>query len=119
MCFVDAKKAFDTVNRDYLWYMPMSIGINGEFLNAVQSLYDNLSCTVKVNNYETDWFSVTPRVKHSCVISPTLFSIYVNGLAMELNNLNCGVSLQEIFQYCYMLTILLFSQKLRLGCKHR
>ena len=73
MCSVDAKKAFDTVNRDCLWYIPMSIGINGKFLNAVQSLYDNLSCTVKVNNYETDWFSVTPGVKHSCVISPTLF----------------------------------------------
>ena len=26
----------------------MLIGINGKFLNAVQSLYNNLSCTVRV-----------------------------------------------------------------------
>ena len=53
-CFVDANKAFDTVNRDCLWYELISIGINGTFLNAVQSLYDKLSCTVRVNNSETD-----------------------------------------------------------------
>ena len=37
VCLVDAKKAFDTVNRDCLWYKLMSIGINGKFLNEVQS----------------------------------------------------------------------------------
>ena len=50
MRFVDAKNAFGMVNRDCLWYELMCIGIKGKFLNAVQSLYKNVSCTVKVNN---------------------------------------------------------------------
>ena len=36
VCFVDAKKAFDTVHRDCLWYKLMSPGIKGKILKAVQ-----------------------------------------------------------------------------------
>ena len=76
VCFVDAKKAFDTVNRDCLRYKLMCIGIKGKFLNAVQSLYDNLSCTIKVNNFETDWFCVTQEEKTGlCYFSDALFSL--------------------------------------------
>ena len=31
VCFMDAKKAFDTVDRDCLWYKLMGIGIKGNF----------------------------------------------------------------------------------------
>ena len=75
------KKAFDTVNKDCLWFKLMRIGIKGKFLNAVQSLYVDMSCTVNVNNHHTVWFTVSQGVKQGCVISPTLFSVYVNDLA--------------------------------------
>ena len=64
------------------------------YFNAVQSVYGNLSCTIKVNNFETGWFCVKQGVKQGCVISPKLFSIYVNDLAKEIDDLHCGVSLQ-------------------------
>ena len=46
VCFIDFKKAFDTVNRDLLWYKLMRIGITGRILDAEQSLYVNVQCTV-------------------------------------------------------------------------
>ena len=42
-------------------------------------------------------------MKQDCVISPTLFSIYVNDLAVELDSLNYGVSLQEALNISVLL----------------
>lgn len=73
--FID--KAFDTVNRNLLWFKLMSIGIPGRIQDAIQSLYDNVQCKVKVNNIFSPWFPVSQGVKQGCYISSTLFSVYI------------------------------------------
>ena len=42
-------------------------------------------------------------MKQGCIISPTLFSIDVNDLGVELESLNCGVSLQEALNISVLL----------------
>ena len=96
VCFIDFKKAFDTVQRDLLWYKLMSIGITGRILDAIQSLYTDIQCTVKVNDFFSAWFPVSNGLKQGCKMSPTLFSVYINDLAQEINRLGCGVQLDEI-----------------------
>ena len=103
-CFIDMKKAFDTVNRSLLWYKLRKLGIRCKFLNAVQSLYANVECTVRVNNDLTPWFDVSSGVRQGCILSPTLFSIYINDLAERINSLNNGVSIDEC-----MISILLYA----------
>ena len=90
-CFVDCRKAFDTVNRDCLWFKLMSLGVQGKILQAIQSLYVDVTCSVRINEYFTDFFPVTQGLKQGCGLSPTLFSIYVNDLVTEINALNCGI----------------------------
>ena len=74
----------------------MNTEITGRILDAIQSLYVNVQCTVKVNALFSPWFPVSNGVKQGCKISPTLFSIYINDLAQELNNLNCGLNVGDI-----------------------
>lgn len=50
VCFVDAKKAFDNVNRDMLWFKLVRIGIDGPYLEAVKSLYETTLSAVKLGN---------------------------------------------------------------------
>ena len=83
--FVDFRKVFDTVQRDFVWYKLMKIGINGHILEAIQSLYANVQSTVKVNEMFSPWSPVLNGVRQGCKISPTLFSVYINDLAQEIN----------------------------------
>ena len=85
VCFIDFKKAFDTVQRGILWYKLMSIGITGRIVDAIQSFYTDIQCTVKVNDFFSAWFPVSNGLKQGCKMSPTLFSVYLNDLAQEIN----------------------------------
>ena len=92
-CFVDAKKAFDTVNRQCLWYKLYALGLSGKMLNAIKSLYSDVKCAINVNGHITEFLDVDLGVKQGCRLSPTLFAMYVNDLAENINALGCGVDI--------------------------
>jgi hypothetical protein len=64
ICYVDARKAFDSVNRTLLWYKIHSLGIRGKFYCALKSLYTTVSCNIKINGCYIDWFDVNKAVKY-------------------------------------------------------
>ena len=91
LCYVDFSKAFDSVNRDCLWFKLMNIGIHGNILNLIKSMYENLEACVRVNGQLTDWFSVNSGVRQGDNLAPTLFAIFVNDIASDINGLNLGI----------------------------
>ena len=95
-CFVDYKKAFDSVQRDCLWFKLKYLGLHGKILKAIQSLYESVSCSVKVNKSLTDWFPVTTGLKQGCNLSPTLFSMYINDLVQEINQIDSGIVVDDV-----------------------
>ena len=111
-CFVDMKKAFDTVNRDCLWFKLLKAGIHGKILNAIQSLYKDVSCAVSINGDLTEWFPVRQGVKQGCGLSPTLFAIYINDLVNDINELNCGIDVGDtrISSFLYADDIVLLTE---------
>ena len=78
------------------WFKLLSLGIHGKMFHAIQSLYKSVQCCDKVIEHFTDWFPVQKGVKHGCVMSTTLFSIYVNDLAPEINNLQAGIDINDL-----------------------
>ena len=102
--FIDLRKAFDNVDRDCLWYKLCRTGVSGKIYSSIKSMYEEVQCSVRVNNNMTDPFYVKQGVKQGCPLSPTLFSLYINDLAEDINNLECGITVDTI-----TLSILLFA----------
>ena len=103
ICFVDMRKAFDTVWRDALFYKLLEQGIGGNFYNIIVNMYEKSNVCVKLTVGMTDNFKTNIGVKQGCVISPTLFNIFLNDLPDILkSNESCPVQLNGKFLSCLM-----------------
>ena len=93
LCFIDYKKAFDSVERNLLLFKLSNIGVNGNMYSAISALYSNPKSRVILQDYSTEYFDCPIGVKQGDCLSPTLFAIYINDLAKEVKDSGIGVKL--------------------------
>ena len=92
--FIDFQKAFDCVDRDMLFYkLRVLNGITGPMFDAIRSIYSHSAAMVRVNNEVTNPFSFSSDVKQGYNLSPTLFSMYINDIAIGVKGMNCGIDI--------------------------
>ena len=87
-CFIDFKKAFDSVNHQKLFYKLRENKINGKLLNLLQSIYKQSQCALKINNKLTQFFNYEKGVIQGNPLSPLLFNIYINDLFQKIEEAN-------------------------------
>ena len=95
ICYIDYKKAFDSVERNLLLFKLSQIGITGNMYLAISSMYSNPKSRVILNEHETEYFDCPIGVKQGDCLSPALFAIFINDLATEIKESNIGVLLEE------------------------
>ena len=100
-CFVDLRKAFDTVPRAKLFFTLLKdYSIGGNFLKIIQQIYTENQIFVKLSDGLLQPFYTTVGVKQGCVFSPILFNLFINKICgifdkscdpVQLNNddINC------------------------------
>jgi hypothetical protein len=89
-CFVDLKKAFDTVWRAGLFYKMLVVHkISPKFIRVLHNMYGKLQGIVKVNGQISKPFNINVGLRQGCNISPHLFNIYVNELPELLRQARC------------------------------
>ena len=79
-CFVDLRKAFDTVWREALFQKLLRYGVCGKLFNIIKAMYSEVTYSVKLQSGLTDPFSSNIGVKQGCILSPLLFNLFVNDL---------------------------------------
>ena len=78
VCFIDLRKAYDSVNRDALWRVLKRYGISDKLLRLIADLHTDTRCKVRVNGEYSDWFDVKNGVRQGCVLAPTLFNVFID-----------------------------------------
>ena len=85
VCFVDFKKAYDTVWRDALYHKLLSNGIHPKFVRLLKNIYSTSSLAVKTAGGRSTIFPSKVGLKQGCNLSPLLFNLFVNDLLTEVN----------------------------------
>ena len=102
-CFVDFRKAFETVRHEELFYKLRTIGISDLFYNVIKNMYRNIELCVKANsNSLTDNFNSSVGVRQGDNLSPNLFNLFVNDLPNIFDNECMPVSLNTSKINCLM-----------------
>ena len=79
-CFVDFKKAFDSIPRPKLFQKLLDHNINGKFYDCLVNFYTNDVSCVKIGDSITPSFITNQGVKQGCILSPILFNIFLSDI---------------------------------------
>jgi exonuclease III len=83
-CFVDFKKAFDSLPHDMLLQKLKTQGINGNFFSCIKNMYAKAMICVKTQNKLTPFIQAEMGVRQGDVLSPNIFKIFINDLPQFL-----------------------------------
>ena len=79
--FIDFEKAFDRVWHAALWATMHHISAN--LVRTIEQLYDKATSAVQMNGSIGEWFRTTVVVRQGCLLSPTLFNIFLKRIMSD------------------------------------
>ena len=78
MCFVDLKKAYDSVNREALWKVMETYNVPLDIIQRIRDLHVDNEVQVRAFGGISDKFKVNSGVRQGCVLAPTLFNVFMD-----------------------------------------
>ena len=97
--FMDLDKVYDTVNWEAQWQVLRMYDVGGKFLSVIKSMYVNSLACKRVKGGESECFRIKIGVRQGCIMSPWLFSMYMDAV-MKVGMGKMGVRFLEEEKEC-------------------
>jgi hypothetical protein len=88
--FLDLSKAFDKVNHNILICKMKAKGISPFIINTFDFMYRNQMVDISFNNSRSESWLIANGVRQGAVLSPLLFSLYIDDILNEISDMNVG-----------------------------
>ena len=96
-CLIDASKAFDTVDHTILLDKLLARDLPAPILRFLFRWYISQRLRVNWNGHNSEPFKVSRGVRQGGVLSPILFTLYLDDLLTELSRTSVGCYWDKIF----------------------
>ena len=93
--FTDFKKAFNRVWHEAIWAIMRKYNINANIIRTTENLYAKAQNAVLFNGSTAEWFRTTVGVRQGCLLSSTLFNIFLERIMCETLDNHEGRSASE------------------------
>jgi hypothetical protein len=87
LCFLDIKQAYDSVDRNIIW-RALETYVSDPMLGLLQNLFDHVHIEVLLGGQRSSSFWPATGVLQGSILSPFLYSIYINTLPPALRSLS-------------------------------
>ena len=81
---IDAEKAFDKIQHQFMIKTFQKMGIKGTYLNIVKDIYDKPTANIILNAEKLKAFPLRSGTRQGCPLSPLLFNMVLGVLATAI-----------------------------------
>ena len=84
MISVDAEKALDKIQYSFMIKTLQKVGLEGAYLNIIKAIYDRPTANIILNGAKLKAFPLRSGTRQGCSLSPLLFNIVLEVLAITI-----------------------------------
>ena len=88
LLMLDFKKAFDTIEWDFMFKALHSFNFGPSFIRWIQTIYNSPAACIKNNGYFSETFRISRGIRQGCPVSALIFILCVEMLAIKVRNSN-------------------------------
>ena len=81
---IDAEKAFDKIQHPCMIKTLQKVGLEGTYLKIIKAIYEKPTANIILNGEKLNAFPLRSRTRKGCPLSPLLFNIVLEVLAMAI-----------------------------------